>query len=111
MNSILGFRLRSGEDIIGKVMSEEDGTYVIHRPAVPVNVPQQNPQTGQQTQGDGLTMLKWAPFANQEDFTFTPNDYVGMPYKVWKELEDFYLQSTTTIALAGASMPQGPLNG
>ncbi len=111
MKEVLGFRLRSGEDMVGQVVSEDNGTYVIYRPAVPINVPQQDPNTGKTLQGDGLTMLKWAPFADQEEFTFTPNDYVGEPYKVWKELLDFYLQSTTTIAIAPGQPLMGKLNG
>lgn len=108
MKDILGFRLRSGEDVIGEVESEVDGVYTLRRPAVPMNVPQTDPNTGQQIgNGNGLTMLKWAPFADQEEFTFGPKDYVGAPYKVWKQLEDYYVQSTTNIQLASANQING----
>lgn len=122
---ILGFRLRSGEDIIGQVVDDkqsaylnagtdhEAGIYILYRPAVPVNVPQKDPNTGQAIgNGQGLTMLKWAPFADQEEFTFGPDDYVGQPYKIWGELEKYYLESTSTIALASAgSVPKQQING
>lgn len=109
---ILGFRLRSGEDLIGQVLAKDDGFYVVKRPAVPMNVPQQDPNTGQAIQNqNGLTMLKWCPFADQEEFTFGPTDYVGMPYKIWDELEKFYLQSTSEIAIAGAGDVVQPING
>lgn len=95
MKDILGFRLRSGEDLIAAIESVNEDEYVVYRPVVPIN---QN-QPGQQAQQNGLLMLKWAPFADQDLFTLTKDDYVGRPYKIWKELEDFYLESTSKIAL------------
>ena len=110
-DKILGFRLRSGEDMIGQITSEEDGVYTVYRPAVPMNVPQRDPNTGQTIgDGNGLSMLKWAPFADQEEFTFGPSDYVGQPYNIWDELEKFYLESTSNIAIAG-SIPKQQING
>jgi hypothetical protein len=111
-NDILGFRLRGGEDVIAEILSVDDYTYTVRRPAVPVNVPQQNPNTGEIIENGGLTMLKWAPFADQEEFVFYKEDYVGNPHKIWKQLEDYYLESVSRIQIASAnSVPKQRING
>jgi hypothetical protein len=99
---VLGFRFRSGEDVIAEVLNEDNFTITVRRPIVPVQVPDQPGKPG------GMQFLKWAPFAKGEEFTFSSVDYVGAPYEVWDQLEKSYIESVSGIAIASAVPPKSP---
>jgi len=93
--NVIGFRMRSGEDIFAELVEERPaGDYVIRRPVVPVTHPHPN-QQGQEM----IRFLKWCPYSTTEEFEFGSADYV-VSYKLPKELEDAYMEVTSSIQIA-----------
>jgi len=108
---IVGLRMRSGEDIIGKLVSEDGYKLQIEKPVVPVTSPERDGSGRPIPNGrEMLHFLKWVPYATTEVFEFDTVDYV-VKYELAKEIEDAYLQVTSSIQIANPSQSKQVLNG
>lgn len=104
---VRAFKMRTGEDIVARVVKEDGDAFTIKDVAVPMAQPEVSP-SGQPTGRETVTLLRWTPFAKDgSTFTITPVDYVGSPYRPNNDVENLYLEATSGIMLA---KPQA-LNG
>ena len=104
---VRAFKMRTGEDIVAKVVKEEGDAFTIEDVAVPIAQPEVGP-SGAPTGRETVSLLRWTPFAKEgSTFTLTPADYVSNPYYPNKDVERLYLEATSGIMLA---QPQA-LNG
>ena len=93
---ILGFRMRTGEDVVATVVEREPGGLItISKPVSPIQSPHE--------QGK-MMLISWLPFSIDEKITLSNRDYVASPYRVPKGLEDAYLEATSGLAVARASI-------
>ena len=101
MKNIMGFRMRTVEDVIAEIVDlEDDNVYHLKKPCVPVPMPGPNGETG----GGGTHFMKWQPYADPDaPIVIYFEDFVGDPYEPWAELQTSYLEITSGIAIAPAS--------
>jgi len=113
---IKGFRMRSGEDIICELtdtqLNETDfaagDEFHIRKPVVPVTMPERGPN-GQPIQNgrEMLQLLKWVPYSLTDEYVINRADFV-VSYDIPKEIEDYYIQATSNIQIAGGMPPGAP---
>ncbi len=92
---IVLFKLINGEELIGKVVEEDDNTYTLAKPRVMMVQPAGN---GQMQVG----MIPWLVGTPDGDCKVYKDKIAGEPAgDLPKQLEDGYLQQTSNIQLAG----------
>lgn len=96
---LIGLRMRTGEDVCGELVDSTDSTVTLRRPLVPITRPETD-NSGNQTGREVLHFIKWMPFAVEEEFAIFKDTFVCEPYSLPKEIEDAYLEVTSSIRLA-----------
>ena len=95
MSNIRLFKLVTGEEMIAKVVKEDNNRWNVESPRVLVAQPTGNGQMG-------IAMIPWIVGAPDCTTTLSEKDIVGTPISnLSKQLEDGYLSQTSGIALAG----------
>lgn len=88
---IIGVKLRNGEEVVAQLVATNAGGELdLRRPLIPTEV--QNPQ-GQRV----MTFYKLFQTSSAENFTLFKDDYIGEHFPVVKQLEDAYLEATSSI--------------
>jgi hypothetical protein len=93
-NSIYTIKLVSGEELLAKLISSDMMGYVVSKPLVCVI----------SHQGMGLT--QWMLTASMDQYINLPNTSVLAISKTRKDIADQYIESTTSIKPASASILQ-----
>lgn len=95
---VKGIRLVAGEDIIGRVMAENEDSITLSKPRQVMLVPVSESQMQ-------VSLGPFLMFAKNEVFEFSKQSIVTT-FDVSEQMEKQYLQMTTGLVLAGAN--EGP---
>jgi small nuclear ribonucleoprotein (snRNP)-like protein len=94
-NSIVSFRLTSGEELVGKLVSDDQTTFVISKPIV---IASQMTQKG--------IMIAFAPFMTSVDdaanFTFKHSHVSTALIETREDVRTSYIEATTGLVAAPA---------
>ena len=92
---VIGLKMKSGEELIGKVSSISDMDVTVHAPLQVVNTPQ------------GLALIP-SLFMGNSDITISfSKDDVTVLFKPTDNFADIYIQQTTDIVLPESSIITG----
>lgn len=94
MNEIVLLKLITGEELVAKKIDEVNETWVLSNPRVLTVTPADNGQMG-------IGMIPWLVGDADGDVTIKTSSIIGQSTEIPKQLENGYIQNTTSIQLGG----------
>jgi hypothetical protein len=93
MNKIIGLKLLSGEEIIAGLEEKTSDSYILNSPAAVVMHPDAPGQ---------MMLSRWCGYASSGSFEI-PFGSVTATFDVIKQMEDYYIQGVSGLALPSDS--------
>ena len=98
------FKLPTSEEVVAKVVKEEDDHYVLEKPRLCALRQEQNPETGEIT-GNFLVLMPWMVYATdptngtEQDIKLAKNMVLGEAVHTPGAIESEWLHVTSSIQL------------